>query len=248
MGALSWVRLLRRVPGAVRQQEFANLEAMIEAEAGRQPTRNLFVLSCAIPAGVATFGGASVFVAWLAGNTGLPLALGAGATAVLTASTWYAFFRLYRAVPASTRHLRDLIFRFSRQYGSFGNIVLGEQRISGGFAALLDEAAGIYSWHGFGTAPASEAEAKVRQAIETAMTKLLEVALQKDQDAQNQALSWAQPLVDELRRVDRSLQERVLVSRRENRLDDPLAELRAARIELETDNEAVRELDQHLQA
>jgi len=33
MGALSWVRLARRVPGIVRQRELANVEALIDAEA-----------------------------------------------------------------------------------------------------------------------------------------------------------------------------------------------------------------------
>jgi hypothetical protein len=247
MGALSWVRLTRRVPGVVRQRELANLEAMIDAEAGRQPTRNLFVLSCAIPAGVATFGGASVFIAWLAGNTGAPLALGTGATAVLTGAAWFLFYRLYRAVPESTRHLRDLNFKFSRRYGSFGNIILGEQPLSDRFATLLDEAAGIYLRHCFAPAQGTDAEARVVKAIESAMTKLMEVANQSDQEAQNHALSWAQPILNELRLVDRSLLERALTTKGQD-LNDPLASLRAARTELDTGNAAVRELDQHLQA
>ena len=247
MGALSWVRLTRRVPGVVRQRELANLEAMIDAEASRQPTRNLFVLSCAIPAGIATFGGASVFVAWLAGNTGLPLAVGAGATALLTAGAWFTFYRLYRSVPASTRYLRDLITKFSKRYGSFGNIFLGEHSLSAPFEGLLDEAAGIYLRQCFATSDHTEAEGRVSQAIESAMTKLMEVAIRKDQEAQNHALAWAQPLLEELRRVDRSLLERAMTANREN-LADPLTSLRAARIELETGNAAVQELDQHLQA
>ena len=245
MGALSWVRLARRVPGVVRQQELANLEALMEAEAGRQPTRNLFVLSCAIPAGIATFGMGSVFMAWLSGQTGLPLALGTGLTAALSAGAWFTFYRLYRAVPPATRKLRDQISRLSRQYGSFGNIFLGESAMSVPFAARLDEAAGIYLRHGFGrVTPATEASVS---AIESAMAKLLEVAMGRDRDAQNLALAWADPILEEMRRLDRSLVEHALAAKSEG-ATDPLASLRSARAELETANSARQELDRHLGA
>jgi hypothetical protein len=236
------------VPGVVRQRELPNLEALIDAEAGRQPTRNLFILSCAIPAGIATFGGLTVFVAWLAGNKGLPLLLGTALTAVLTAGAWFIFYRLYRAVPPSTRHLRDLISKFSKRYGSFGNIILGEQALSDPFAALLDEAAGIYLRHAHeADNQGNEVSAKAVRALEDAMTRLMEVAMLKDQAAQNMAMASAMPILQELRLLDRSLTEHSLLAKREG-LADPLARLRDVRAELETSNSAIQELDQHLES
>jgi hypothetical protein len=242
MGVLSWVRLARQVPGVVRQAELPNLEALIDAESGRQPSYNYFVLSCAIPAGIATFGGFSVFVAWLSGNTGLPLILGTALTAILTAGAWFIFYRLYTSVPPSRRHLRGLILKFGKQYGSFGNIMLGEQSMPQDFATLLDEAAGIYLRHG---AAEGSASAKAVAAIEDSMARLMEVAVLKDPQAQTRAMSWAEPLLVELRLLDQSLLEHAKLAERQA-LADPLANLREARVELETSNTAAEELEQHL--
>ena len=113
------------------------------------------------------------------------------------------------------------------------------------FAARLDEAAGIYLRHGFGrVTPATEASVS---AIESAMAKLLEVAMGRDRDAQNLTLAWADPILDEMRRLDRSLVEHASSAHREG-VADPLASLRAARAELETSNSARQELDRHLEA
>jgi len=242
MGVLSWVRLARQVPGVVRQAALPDLEALIDAESGRQPSYNYFVLSCAIPAGIATFGGFSVFVAWLSGNSGLPLILGTALTAILTAAAWFIFYRLYTSVPPSRRHLRGLILKFGKQYGSFGNIMLGEQSMPQNFATLLDEAAGIYLRHG---AAEGSASAKTVGAIEDAMARLMEIAVLRDPQAQSRAMSRAEPLLVELRLLDQSLLEHVKLAERQA-LADPLANLREARVELETSNTAAEELEQHL--
>jgi hypothetical protein len=246
MPALSWVRLTRRIPGLVRQRELANLEALIDVEEGRQPTRNLFVLSCAIPAGIAIFGGMSVFFAWIAGNKGLPLALGTALTVILAAGAWLTFFTLYRSVPPSKRRLRELIFKLSRRYASFGNIVLGEKLLSDPFATLLDEAAGIYLRYDSGAVnPTTDAPAKAMTAIEEAMSKLLEAALLIDRVAQDKALSWAQPILEEMRLLDQSLAEHALSVESDDMID-PLAGLRAVRVEVETRTTAIQELNQEL--
>jgi hypothetical protein len=248
MGALSWVRLSRRLPGVVRQRELINLEALIDAEEGRQPTRDLFILSCAIPAGIGTFGGLSVFFAWVSGNKGLPLLLGTALTVMLAAGAWFTFFRLYRAVPPSKRRLRDLILKFSHRYASFGNIILGERSLSDEFATVLDEAAKIYLQHRFAEESSlTRATDKAMRAIEEAMSKLLEVALLKDQVAQIQALTWTQPIVEEMRLLDQSLAEYAMTSGRD-RIADPLAGLREARAELDTHITATHELDQHIRS
>lgn len=249
MATLSWVRLTRRLTGLVRQPELPNLEKLIDREATRQPAYNYFILSCAIPAGIATFGGLTTFVAWLAGNTGLPIALGAGLTALLSAGAWFTFYRLYQAVPPAQRHLRKLISKFSERYASFGNIILGEQILSDQFATLLDEVVGIYLPYSSPEGNAfTETPAKAVSAIEDAMSKLMEVALLKDHDAQDRALTWAQPMLEELRLLNQSLIEQHTVTTHRLGIEDPLARLREARSELETGNAALQELDQHLDA
>lgn len=248
MASLSWVRLTRRVTGIVQQNELPNLEALIDAEAERQPTRTYFILSCAIPASIATFGGLSVFLAWISGNSGLTLLPGSIATVLLSAAAWYIFFRLYRSVPKSLRYLRDLIAKFSEKYASFGNIVLGEQSLSPQFAPILDEAAGIYLKHSFdGRKSNAATPEKAHKALEEAMTKLMETALLKEIEAQNLALTWAEPMLVEMRKLDQTLTENAL---RSHRLApaDPLANLREAREELETNNTAISELEEHLKS
>ena len=246
MGAMYWVRLSRRLPGVVRQRELANLEALIDAEENREPARNLFILSCAIPAGIATFGGLSVFAAWVMGNKGLPLILGSAATVVLSAAAWFIFYRLYRAIPPAQRHLRDLILKFGQRYTSFGNVVSGDMCLAEPFATLLDEAAGIYLRHcSVKDSNASEPSTKAMRAIEEAMIKLMEVAVQTEHAAHNRALAWGQPMLEELRLLDQSLLEHASAVDREA-FADPLANLRGARAELETGAKAAEELDQHL--
>jgi hypothetical protein len=246
MGALSWVRLTRRLPGVVRQRELVNLEALIDAEAGRQPYRNLFILSCAIPAVVATFGGLSILGAWIAGNRGLPLLVGTMVTALLSAGSWFVFYRLYRDIPPSRRHLRDQIAKFSQRYASFGNIFLGEQLLLEPFASMLDEAAGIYLRHRIQDgAREGEAPTKALSAIEQAMSKLMEVALLPESAAQTQAIHWAQPMLEEMRLLDDSLTERAIRAA-QPQLADPLANLRSARAELHASTTAIQELDQDL--
>lgn len=246
MGALSWVRLSRRLPGVVRQREFVNLEALIDAESDRAPARTFFILSCAIPAGIATFGGLSVFAAWVSGVRGLPLLLGSGGTVILSACAWYIFYRLYRNIPPAKRRLRDLILKFSERYASFGNIILGEPAVPDAFAEILDEVAGIYlRYCTEGVSPLSGAPDKAVSAIEDAMSRLMEVAVLKEQGPQIQALLWAKPLVEELRLLDQTLTEHALTAKAHG-LTDPIARLRDARTDLETNISAIQELDQHV--
>lgn len=247
MPVLSWLRLSRRVPGVVRQRELANLEALIDSEAGHEPSRNLFILSCAIPAGIGTFGGLSVFVAWITGNTGLPLVLGSLLTAALAAGAWFIFYRLYRSIPPARRHLRDQILKFSKRYTSFGNIVLGEQCLSDEFSALLDEAAEIYLVHCFSQETRlTGAQAIAVEAIESAMSKLMEVAVLKDRTAQTKSMDWAQPLLVEMRMLGQSL-ARHSQSALDSDASSPLSRLREARANLETISAAHEELDQHIE-
>lgn len=245
MPALSWVRFARRLTGIVRQPELPHLESLIDAEASREPYHNLFILSCAIPAGIGIFGAGTVFVAWLSGQTGLPLLLGSIATAVLAAASWFIFYRLYTAIPPSKRRLRKLIQKFTPKYGSIGNIVGAERVLSDDFGAILDEAAGIYlrrSEAGGNNLPTPE---RSILAIDEALARLFEAALTKDKQAQNEALSWARPLLEEMRRLDASLQLRE-ISALQADLNDPLIGLREARVEVEATTSAINELTEEI--
>ncbi len=246
MPALSWVRFARRVTGLVRQRELPNLESLIDAESERQPFHNLFILSCAIPAGIATFGFGSVFVAWLAGNGGLPLLLGSALTVALSAAAWFIFYRLYKSIPPSRMRLRKLIMKLTPRYGSFGNIIGGVQVLSDDFGALLDEASGIYLRHcSNDSAQQDDAPDKAVRAIEEAMARLMEVAVSKDRHAQDQALVWAEPILAELRLLDASLKAHAITAKM-SEADDPLAGLRDARVELEATTTAMNELSDHV--
>lgn len=246
MPALSWIRFARRVPGLVRQSELPNLEALIDSESARQPNLNYYILACAIPAGIAICGGFSVFFAWISGNRGLPLALGSALTVALAAGAWFIFYRLYKSVPASRQKLRKLITKFSPRYASFGNIFAGEHVLSEQFASLLDEAAGIYLRHcSVETSQSNDAPKNAVRAIEEAMTRLMEEAVNRDHPAQEQALVWAQPILEELRLLNSSLESHAIASKRSD-VTDPLARLRNARSELETTTTAMQELSDHI--
>ncbi len=172
--------------------------------------------------------------------------LGTLATAILAAGAWFTFYRLYRAVPPSKRRLRDLILKFSKRYASFGNVILGEGSLSEPFATVLDEAAKIYLQHSLAEGnPLTGAPDKAMRAMEDAMSKLLEVGLLKDRVAQEQSLTWTQPILEEMRLLDQSLAEYALTAR-QGGFSDPLSSLREARAELDTSTTAIQELEQHI--
>lgn len=243
MATLSWVRYARRLTGAVRQSELPHLEALIDAETGRQPYYNYYILACSIPAGIGIFGMGAVFVAWISGHKGLPLLLGTMSTAVLAVAAWFIFYRLSKAVPPSKMRLRKLIQKFTPMYGGLGNIMGAERVLSDEFGAILDEAAGIYMRR-VDDDPTPE---RAVLAIEEAMSRLMEVALTKDHRAQQEAMTWAQPLLAEMRLLDESLLARAN-SARAIALDDPLLGLREARIEIEATTSAVNELSEEIKA
>ena len=246
MPTLSWVRFARRVPGLVRQRELPHIEALIDLESDRQPSRQYFELSCAVPAVIATFGGLSVFFAWVNGNTGLSLVLGTALTVVLSGAAWLVFFRLYKSNLPSSQQLRKSILKFSPRYASFSNIVGVEHVLTDEFAPLLDEAAGLYHRHcSDDRKQMGEAHAKAVRAIEESLAKLMEAAVSQDHRAQIQALVWAEPLLEELRLLGRTLEAHALASKRTD-LNDPLAGIRDARAELEGTASAIEELRVHV--
>lgn len=246
MAALTWVRLSRRFTSFIRQKELPNLEAWLDFEATRQPAYTFFILSCAIPAGIGTFGGLTVFVAWLAGNKGTPLILGSVATILLAAITWFIFFRIYQSVSPQQRKLRKLVSQFTSQYASLSNMIVGENSINEEFANLLDRAAAVY--HAC-TSPTAANQldypAQITNVMEESMIKLLEVAVLRDKESEKIALSWAEPLVTELETVHKTLIEKHQQPLNYNS-NDPLTNLRSIRAELESHQAAEQELDQHI--
>lgn len=242
MAALSWIRACRNVTGIVRQRELVHFEALMDAEAGRQPAYNLFILSCAIPACIATFGGLSVFGAWISGANSNSLILGTAFTLLLAAGAWITFFRLYRASSRSRRHLRDLIAKITKRYASFGNIFLGERQLSEQFENILDEASCIYMRHAdVAMAPRSMASDTTVRAIEESLSRLFEAAL-GSHPSQVQAVSWAEPLLNELRLLDQSIQKNS-AARMGSGFSDPMESLRAARADIEVSTQAIQEIE-----
>jgi hypothetical protein len=125
--------------------------------------------------------------------------------------------------------------------------VLGEQCLLDEFSALLDEAAEVYLVHCFNQdARLTGAQAVAVEAIESAMSKLMEVALLKDRNAQTKSMDWAQPLLVEMRMLGRSLAQHSQ-SALDSDASSPLSRLREARANLETISAAHEELDQHIE-
>lgn len=246
MAALSWVRVSRRFTSFIRQKELPNLEAWLDAEARRQPAYTYFILSCAIPAGIGIFGFGTVFVSWITGNTGIPIIIGTAVTIILAAITWFIFFRLHQSVSPLQRQLRKLVAQFTARYASFSNMIVGENPMSEEFANLIDRAAAIYNSCSSPTfANHRDFSPQVVIAMEKAMIKLIEVAVLNDKDAENQALAWAAPLVDELELVHQALINKSQ-ELPESDTTDPLANLRSIRIDIESQHAAEKELDHHI--
>jgi hypothetical protein len=83
--------------------------------------------------------------------------------------------------------------------------------------------------------------------MESAMAKLMEVALVKDRSAQAKCMDWAQPLLIEMRMLGQSLGQRTLSALPED-ISNPLARLQDARANLESIAAAHEELDQQIEA
>ncbi len=235
------------MPGLTRQHEFPNLEALLESEG--KPHNTFRVLSYCIPPAVLLFGGASVFLAVWTGAADLAISIGSGVTVALAATAWLIFDRLDRSIPRSKKRVRQLTVKLLSRYVGLGNLVGAEPAIDPEVGALLDEAAKIYLKHLSAEDKGSvfsEARSTAMHALETALAKLLELSEPASAAAQRQAMShgWAEPLVAEMRELDRALDSHARNALVKKSAEEPLAGLRDARLELQKIDAAVEELEQ----
>lgn len=254
MSALSFLRLVRRVPGLTGHPELPNLESFLESE-GVRPHQVYRILEIVIPTSVLVFGGVSVGLARWSGAGPVPLLLGGGLALVIAAAAWYVFHRLDGTITGATRRIRGLAEVLLKRYAGCGNIMGVEPAVDGEVGAVLDEAAGIYVKHAAVPTKTDlpviqEARADAVRALESAMASLMELARPVSAAAQRQALAagWAHPLLAEMRELDRTLDAhaRNAVAGRDSVGDDPLAGLRDARLRIEKIDSAIDELEDRL--
>ena len=245
MSTLYWLRIARRAK-LYRQPEFPNLEALIESEHG-QPSDDFNLLAKIIPPCVIAFGIAiALFVSFRANNFLYLLSMVPVDAAAL--AIWYIFDRFDKRIPRSRVAIRKRTKAIEERICAFSNIVGMDPAITAETGEVLDEAARIYLKHR--PDPASPEftnnQSKAKQALEEAMARIMDLAT-VDARAQKVELEkgWAPALLQEMRDMDRALDAHAQ-SLAGTGLDfnDPLLQLRQARLELKNVDAAMNELDQ----
>lgn len=246
VGVLSFVRLARRVTGWGSGQEYRSLEALLEAEAG-EPTDDYRIAAWAVSGTLLlTTIGLVVAAVWM--HSAL-LLLWPVISALLGIGAYLLFDHMDKQIPKSRARLRKQAKQVLTRYSSLANLVGVAPALSPQVATVLDQACEITLKHlSTPTRRAqSEPQAVALSALEDALARMFDLAKATSVEAQDAELSrgWAQPLLDEMRQLDRSL-ERHRASVRTHGLeaDDPLARLREARLELQRSEAAIEELDQ----
>lgn len=242
MGALSWIRVATKAVGLKSPPEYPHLEALLEAEEG-QPHNDFRVLARILPPALGVF----ISVALFAGLWHKPLVLGATliVNVVLMGALWKVLDYFDRAITPSKARIRKLGDGIWHRLHEFGNLVGVQPALSPTVGQVLDEAAAIYIKHSaqqeaddkvFG-----ESYAKARRALEEAMARMLELAVPATPQQQELlfAAGWALPLLQEMRDMDLALSQPLEASLP----NDPLANLRAARMEILGIETAIDELE-----
>src|SRR5579859_4259422 len=135
MGALSLLRVVRRVPGLGNQPEYPNLEALLEAESG-QPGNDYRIASRVAPPIVGAVG-LAIFIP-LAILRGPAYVLGAIAFAAIAGALWLIFDQLDKRIPPAKKRIRELCEGLLKRYRGFGNMVGVEPALSPAVGKLID--------------------------------------------------------------------------------------------------------------
>jgi len=245
VSTLYWLKFARKTK-FFKQPEYANVEALLEAEAD-QPDEDFRQIANVVPpilAGV----GLLVAVAGIFFTHSLTFLFAILGFGTLATVLWFIFDRLDKKIPRSrarlTKHSKEVLGRVC----GFTNIIGIEPALSPAVGQILDEAAGIYLKHRSGD-PGSFAESRQRAftALEEGMAKLMELGTQPTVRAQELELQrgWAYPMLQEMRSLDKALDEHQRNSLANPlQADDPLAQLRSARMELQGIDTAIDELRQ----
>lgn len=252
MGALSLLRLARRIPGLAKQSELPNLETLIELES-LKPKDDYHIARWLLPLihttiGLAVFTPLTLMVSpwFLIGAIGLP-------TIGLTLGAIFHFMAK-RITPAQI-NLRKRSNKLMHRFVGLKNLLGFEGVLSPKVAQILEEASRLYLkctgvvedkrpqasvW--------TDAREKAERAMEEAMGRMLELAEPETAAAQEAELSrgWAMPLLREMTALDQALEEHRHNERLAMLTDpaaDALAGLRDARSELERLDSATDELE-----
>lgn len=254
MGALSFVRFARHVPGLRKQGELPHLEMLIEAE-GQRPHAVYKILRLVVPGSIALFGGLSCLAASFSGAGAVSVTIGTISTILLAGASGVIFHLLDRTIPETTRSLRRLLEKLLMRYQSFANLTGIEPALDPEVAKLLDEAAKIYMKHrdpetGVLLARAGESGIKAARALEAGMVQLLSLTVPERPPQQKQALDagWAVPILEEMRQLDAALDAQAKHPSSMATATDALEGLRDARIGVQNVGRALEELDDHLNA
>jgi len=219
----------------------------MEAEEG-QMGDDYKVLAKIVPAVLGALTASFIVLSLKSGNLEV-LALG-GVGLVIAASSRLLLLYLDRSIRASKKRIRKQCEQIWARYRKLGNIVGIEPALAPEVGKALDEAAGIYMKHEPNLAKGkdlSSPQARGALALEEALAKILELAEPENVRAQELSLSagWAQPLLNEMSVMDGSLERYAQIGAM-NRItpNDPLANLREARLELQGIEAAASELEQ----
>ncbi len=175
---------------------------------------------------------------------------GAVAFMALAYGAWLVCDRLDKAIPRSKARIRKLSEQLVARLSRFANVMGLDPALSPAVGKVLDESAGIYLKHSPDfredqANPFSENHLKAVRALEEAMARMLELATPQTVRAQELELSrgWAVPLLQEMRALDRALDEhaRAMLHDASNA---PLVGLREARLDLQGLGTALDELEQ----
>lgn len=249
MGSLSWLRVATRAVGLSGQPEFKNLEALLEAEEG-QPHNDFRVLAKVVPSIVA---GAGLLLGCYGIFARIPQVFwGALAVAAIAAPVWILFDRMDKSIRPAKARIRQLSEQIWDRYRRFSNLAGVEPALAHSVGEVLDEAAAIYLKHSTIDAAQrkllSEPQVRSINALEEAMARMLDLAMPQTVRSQELELGagWARPLLQEMKDLDRALDQykQGSLAPRSDGSVDPLAALREARLELQSIETAVSELEQ----
>lgn len=252
MGALTWLKVSRRVPGLNKEPEFQNLEALVESEAAR-PSDAYHIARWVVPL-VASVIGISTF---------LPLALfvhpgffyGMWGMVGLGGILGFIFHRVALTISESRLALRRRVKVLAGRMLRLRSLLGLDPALSPAVGKLLDEAA-VYYFKVCGEAPGAgrrhsnlmtQSRARSEAAMEAAMAKMLELAEPDNSAAQEIRLNqgWALPLLKEMRSLSEAVQRQDQeegIAEAEGTARDTLAALRTARGDIESIEEALQEL------
>jgi len=244
MGALAWYRAARKVVGLSPLPEFPNLEALLESEEG-EADEDFRLLARIIPPAIGIVG--TVIFGWVAWVKHPAFALGVLGMWAVAGALWLVFDRMDKSISRSKARVRKLSKEIWERYHSLGHIIGAASPVAPSVAAMLDDAAAIYLKHAASDAKSlDEPRIKAIRAIETAMARMLDLAMPVTVGAQELELGagWAQPLLQEMKEIDKALDRYAIADSQGLLSGDPLAGLREARLELQGIETAVGELEQ----